>query len=1014
MTLGPFQFDSPWWLALAPALWLVAWWMSRRAIAGLSPGLRRVALGIRLALIAALVMALARPHWRTRVDDLAVVAVLDMSDSMPPGSAARAATYLRGGAERADANDRLGLVLTAGRPLVSALPGAQVRAVEPSYEYDTGSTDLAAAVRLATAVLPEDAASRIVLITDGNETEGGLLSAVEAARAAGATVDVLPVRYDIRREVIVDQIIAPANARQGQTVNLRFVMTSTAPTRGLLTLFAGDAPVDLDPGSPGVSVAVSLREGVNIESVPVTLPAQGAQRFRAVFEPFDPADDAIAENNAAESVTFVSGEGRVLVLADAPDEHGALVDALERGGMGVVLEQTPASFGSLVDLAAYDAIVLAGTGAYGFSLKQQEELRAYVHDIGGGLFVLGGPGALGAGGWIGSPLADALPLKLDPPQEQRTLKGALAIVLDASGSMSIPVGSVSQQTIANEAAAAAVKTLTRSDEVLVLAFDSVTRTIVPLGPNVDPDGISRAIRGIGPGGGTNMFPALARAAIELEKSDAASKHIVVLSDGQTMGNPEDGRRAALRIRQLGGTLTGIAVGPGADVRLLEDLSKAGGGRFFALTTERLAQTLPAVFVRDVQTALRTLIWEGEQANPTITAISEALRGIPGLPPYRGYVVTTEREGLSLVTAKTHQGDPLLAQWQHGLGRVVVFTSDGTSRWTPSWGAWDGYRSFVEQHVRWAMRPTGSANLNVVTQQQGDSTRVIVEALDASGEPLNFARFQGRIVAPDGVSAEVDLRMTSPGRYEGRAPTPGEGVFTLNLRYDTTGSPVDAAPGSREQLADRGSVQAAIVKPAAAERRTLTSNDALLERAAMLGGGRVLSGNPETDNLFSREGMPRAFSARSIWLPLTLLALVVFLTDVAVRRVRIDLETIRALAAKLSRKEAKASEQPVGALRTAREKAKERIATKEAAAAAATKFEARPAPVAKRANTTDDDDLIPLDTNPGAREQVLAQSTKARADDAEQGGMSRLMQAKKRAQQARQNPDHRSLGPDDTN
>lgn len=1013
MTLGPLQFDAPWWLVLAPTLVAASWWMSRGAIAGLSPGLRWTALGLRAALIVTLCGALAGAHWRTRVNDLAVVAVLDVSDSMPPGSAAGAARYLQEGAARAGTNDRLGLVLTAERPLVAALPGAQVRTVEPAFDAGTGSTDLASALRLATAVLPDDASSRIVLITDGNETEGGLLSAVEAARAAGAIVDVLPVRYDIRREVIVDQIVAPAGARQGQTVNLRFVLNATAPTRGLLTLFAGDTPVDLDPGSPGVSIPLSLREGVNIESVPVTLPTQGAQRFRAVFEPLDAADDAIAENNAAEAVTFVTGEGRVLVLADSPDEHGALVDALERAGMGVVLEQTPASFGSLVDLAAYDAVVLAGTGAYGFSLKQQEELRAYVHDIGGGLFVLGGPGALGAGGWIGSPLADALPLKLDPPQEQRTLKGALAVVLDASGSMSIPVGSVSQQTIANEAAVAAVKTLTRSDEVLVLAFDSVTRTIVPLGPNVDPEGIARAIRGIGPGGGTNMFPALARAAIELEKSDAASKHIVVLSDGQTMGNPDDGRRAALRIRQLGGTLTGIAVGPGADVRLLEDLSRVGGGRFFALTTERLAQTLPAVFVRDVQTALRTLIWEGEPANPTITAISEALRGVPGLPPYRGYVLTTEREGLSLITAKTHQGDPLLAQWQHGLGRVVVFTSDGTARWTPSWGAWDGYRSFVEQHVRWAMRPTGSANLNVVTQQQGDTTRVIVEALDAGGEPLNFARFQGRVVAPDGASAPVELRMTAPGRYEGRAPTPGEGVFTLNLRYDTTGSPVDETPGSREQLADRGSVQAAIVKPAAAERRTLASNDALLERAASIGGGRVLTGNAQTDNLFSREGMGRAFSARSIWLPLTLLALVVFLVDVAVRRVRIDLETLRALVAKLSRKEARASERPVGALRAAREKARERIATREAAAAAAVKFEAEPRP-ARPGARDDDDDAIPLDTDPGARERVLAQAASARSEDAADGGMSRLMQAKKRAQQARQNPDHRSFGADDAN
>src|SRR5690606_21360475 len=205
------------------------------------------------------------------------------------------------------------------------------------------------------------------------------------------------------------------------------------------------------------------------------------------------------------------------------------------------------------------------------------------------------------------------------------------------------------------------------------------------------------------------------------------------------------------------------------------------------------------------------------------------------------------------------------------------------RWNTDWTAWPGYASFWEQHVRWAMRPTGSANLSVVTQQQGDATRVIVEALAPSGEPLNFATFRGRVVAPSGESLPVDLRMTAPGRYVGTAPTAGAGVHTLNLQYDASGAGLDDSPESRAQLADRGSVQAAIVKPQAAERRTLTSNEPLLERVAQASGGRVLTGDPERDDLFARDGLPKAVATRAIWLPLALLALGVFLVDVAVRR-----------------------------------------------------------------------------------------------------------------------------------
>lgn len=1008
VTIGPIQFDQPWWLVLAPALVALAWMIGRRGISGLSPGLRRTAFALRSLLILMLVATLAEPSWRKRVDDVGVVVVMDVSESMPSGADRSIARYLETVSERARPDDRLGVVLTASTPLVAELPGATVRSVEPVYDHARDATDLASGVRLATAVLPQEAAPRIVVVSDGNETEGGLLAAAEAAKAAGVVVDVLPVTYDIEREVVVDQVIAPANARRGQTVNLRFAITATRPTRGKLSLFAGDIPIDLDPDAPGSSYEISLDAGVNVPTIPVTLPVSGAQRFRAVFDPIEDADDAIAENNAAEAVTFVSGEGRVLLYADLPDEYAPLVDALTRSGLEVDVRPTPADFASLVDLAGFDAVVLAGTESYGFSHKQQDDLRAYVHDIGGGLIVIGGPNALGAGGWIGSPLADALPIKLDPPQEQRTLMGALAIVLDASGSMSSPVGTVSQQTVANEAAVAAVRTLTVSDEVMVLAFDSVTRVIVPLARNSNPETTIRAIRGIGPGGGTNLYPALARAAIELENSSARSKHIVVLSDGQTMGDPAQGRAAAMRVRQLGGTLSTIAVGQGADVQMLEDLATLGGGRFFPLTTERLARTLPAVFVRDVQTALRTLIWEGDPSSPALSAQSEALRGVGGLPPYTGYVVTTAREGLSLITAQTHQGDPLLAQWQHGLGRAVVFTSDATSRWNPSWTAWSGFQSFWEQHVRWAMRPTGNANLNVITQVDGDRTRVIVEALDASGEPLNFAAFRGRVVAPDGASAPVDLRMTAPGRYEGSAPTDGAGVHTINLQYDAAGTFDNA--GSREQLADRGSVQAAIVKPPAAERRTLTSNAALLERVAQTTGGRVLTGDATVDDLFSRESMPRALASRSIWLPLALLALGVFLTDVAIRRVRIDRESLVALAQKFTRRERDKSEAQVGALRAAREKAKERTTQPTGAQAAATKFEA-PAPSRSSLEAPDE---VQLDTATPAFRPDLAATQEAASSD-EEGGMSRLLQAKRRAQQSRiQNPDHRSLDGNDAN
>ncbi|MFN5958663.1 MAG: hypothetical protein ACK462_12095, partial [Planctomyces sp.] len=61
--------------------------------------------------------------------------------------------------------------------------------------------------------------------------------------------------------------------------------------------------------------------------------------------------------------------------------------------------------------------------------RQQSELRSYVHDLGGGLLMVGGDESFGAGGWIGSPLAEALPIKMDPPQKREMPRGALMLVM---------------------------------------------------------------------------------------------------------------------------------------------------------------------------------------------------------------------------------------------------------------------------------------------------------------------------------------------------------------------------------------------------------------------------------------------------------------------------------------------------------------------------------------------------------------------------------------------------------
>lgn len=989
MILGPLQLDRPQWLLLAPVLWLVAWWMARRSLGGLGGRTRIVALAVRMAVIFLILFALAEPRWRKVSEDLAVLVVLDTSASMPPDTLEKTRGWIEKAVESARPDDRLGLVSAAEDSLVQALPSRLVRTLRVESPSGPEGTNLAPGVRLAMAVLPEDAAGLILLTTDGNETEGSLLEVAQAAKAAGVRIDVLPVTYTHERELMLERLIAPQSARRGEPVNVRFVLRSTAPTRARLTLLAGDEPIDIDPTTPGFSAEIDVPAGVSVQTVPITLTSQGAKRFRAVVEPLEPGFDVVAENNIATAVTFVAGEGRVLFYVTDIEAAEPLLRAMREAKIDAVIRPATEPIGGLVDLGEFDAIVMNDVSAYSMSGQQQKELKSYVHDLGGGLLVVGGPNSFGAGGWIGSELADALPVKMDPPQKKHMPKGALVLVMH---SCEAPNGNYwGQQT-----ALAAAEALSRLDLIGVVELNwqaGGPHWVYPLSHVNDRVGVRAAINNLSFGDLKQFEPILSQVCQALVQADAGQRHAIIISDGDPSG-PSQGLIDKFIEAKI--TVSCVAVFPhdmgfgGAGPDNMADLARQTGGQFYLINTQAGLPQLPQIFIKEAQTVKRSLIWEGDPFQPAIAdAGAEAMRGIASVPPVRGYIVTAEREGLALVTMRGRDNDPMMAQWQFGLGRVVAFMSDGAARWSPSWIPWEGFRSFWEQHVRWVMRPTGSANVRVVTETRGDTTSVIVEATQPDGSPLNFARFQGRAVGPDLSSSAVELRQTGAGRYEGAFESKAAGAYVLSLRYDAP------TPGGG---VERGGAQAAVTRPFADERRALRDNSALLRQVAEITGGRVLDPDPAgAPGLFDRAGLRMPVATTSIWLATACAAIGLFLVDVAVRRVRIDLRAMARTVRSAFSSRRKAGGTQVGAMRAARERAKGEIArrsTEEPGSSGATarrKFEADPtvraAPAVDVAKPGE-----PRTPPPAARKDD--KDTQKKNEDEE--GMSRLMRAKRRA------------------
>ncbi|MBL1216344.1 MAG: VWA domain-containing protein [Planctomycetes bacterium] len=923
-----FRFDHPviLWMLLPPAV-IVCGYLAWKRLR-YTDALRRTTLVVIRSIVFALAALALAGLTRTRTHDrLAVIAVVDLSGSIrnladlplvpdmaassDPGpeqlSAGRSRNlaYLQWWLSQASASDAsntgrkpddlFGLLVFDGAPYAVSTP---VIGPVNDDRFDVRlapGTNIGEAIELAAAMFPPDVGKRLLLISDGVETEGQALGSATRLAATGSggssgrgiegiPVDVVPIAYKVDNEIVVERVDLPPHARPGQTITVRILIRSSSQATGRLNVLLEGQPVDLNgAGTPGTSRQVTLKPGLNVESALVTLGEVPVNRFEAVFEPFEAGNasasaDQLSENNRAEAFTLTSQKGTVLVVDAAyPGDGTILPRTLEEAELRVQTIQPNQFPTNPLQLQAYDLIILQNIPADDFSQSQQDYIAQYVQEFGGGLIMVGGYDALGAGGWDRTAVKDLVPVDMSIPEELRIPTAAIAIVLDKSGSMGAGVVGtrMSQQEIANEGAALALESLDPTDFITVISFSSRAHTVVPMSRIRDADEPAEAIRSITSEGGTNMYPALERAFEQLRDVDAEIKHVVCLSDGNS--TPGEFDQLASRMRANDISVSTIAVGNDADAQTLERIAQYGGGEFYYVQNPRI---LPRIFVKDIRVIRRPLIREKPFApiiNPTGSPLTA---GLGTVPPLGGLVLTQPRpEPEAQVLMSTPDSKPILAQWQAGLGRVAVFASDAQDHWASEWIGWPGYRRLWTQLARTTARPPGSGQFALMSRI--DEDRLVI-SLDASGSELpdgQWLEVPASVYMPDGRTAEVHLQPVGPNVYEASISAPETGHYI-----------VAAMPrvGARQL----GLVIGGASRTSSPEYRSLTSDITLLRQIAQTTGGRVLDlADPAAAKLFDRTDIPPAIGAVPLWPALLWWTLTFFIIDVAARRLAWNKSTL---------------------------------------------------------------------------------------------------------------------------
>src|SRR5581483_8534620 len=165
------DFGHPWFLLLLtviPAVWLIL----RRSLRDFERGQQLLMAGSRTLILILLILAISQIRWTYSSDRTAHVFVVDTSGSMSPEELIQAHDFVNR-AWKVRQQDLVRVVTFAATPQVLELsPTARnVPDFTPATGETAKATDIAAAIRLALTLMPDDCAKQITLLTDGNETK---------------------------------------------------------------------------------------------------------------------------------------------------------------------------------------------------------------------------------------------------------------------------------------------------------------------------------------------------------------------------------------------------------------------------------------------------------------------------------------------------------------------------------------------------------------------------------------------------------------------------------------------------------------------------------------------------------------------------------------------------------------------------------------------------------------------------------------------------------------------------
>ncbi len=623
-------------------------------------------------------------------------------------------------------------------------------------------TDIYSAMMFAHSKLKNPLTGRIIVITDGNETDNKAIYAAQSISNTGTRIDTIFISpITTSDEVKLNSIDYSSSIDLNVETLIDVVVESRKSTNAYISLYCNNTLME--------KRYVRVSSGAQTIQFPYTFESSNLHEFKAIVEC---EDDNFEQNNIIYSFKNLSVSNKVLFV------EGNNVNALDlqnivKDNYNIDIVNVSNTPQSTIALTQYEEVVLLNVKSSqirdtGFDVL----LDDYVYNYGGALMNVSGTNSYESD-MQNSLLEDMLPVEVT----DQANPVSIMLVIDKSSSMNtiVPGLNVSIMEVARRAAKAAASVLKDSDYIGIVEFDNDANLLLDLTPATRIDEINAVIDTMEAGYGTKYKDAVVMAGDKLALSNKTNlKHIIFVSDGAPT---DSGYVPAVRALADGITLSTIAIGNNSsdgayNPQALMDMAEEGYGRFYMSDT--------GSDLVDIMVSETTITQSQKENNETFVPVIEdithkSLNGVTSLPEFNGYYggIKLKSEAKNILSYK---GDPILSTWQYGKGKTASLMIDLSGKYSSD--------LFVEEQ--------GQLFINNLFGSFFNDNSIVVKDIEAEFLGGNFSQtigirtnttdvmIFGELTTPSGRIFDIDLNTVSDSYLTCNIGIQDAGLYTFRV------------------------------------------------------------------------------------------------------------------------------------------------------------------------------------------------------------------------------------------